>query len=54
MKTYKLYMIREQRGKVIDGYVEELECSREPRVGEGFSQLVDPPISVYIYKVEDL
>ena len=52
-KKYKIYMVREQRGEVFDGYVEIIECSRPPRLGEGFQQLIDPPISNYIVKVEE-
>jgi hypothetical protein len=54
MKKYKLYMVIEQRDKILGGYVMETECNRPPRIGEGFNQLIEPPIKNYIVRVEEL
>tara|TARA_R110000822_G_scaffold91133_4_gene210281 strand:+ start:303 stop:476 length:174 start_codon:yes stop_codon:yes gene_type:complete len=53
MDKYKIKLERTQRGKKLD-WTNELivECSRSPKVGEGKSLLVDPPIYETIVSVE--
>jgi hypothetical protein len=54
MKKYRIKMRKEQGGKVLKEWEEIVECNRPPRIGEGYNQLVDPPISNYIVDVEEV
>ena len=54
IKKYKITQIHRSLGKIIREEVIEIECSRKPKVGEGFRKLIDPPIDVIIVKVEEL
>jgi hypothetical protein len=51
---YKITQIHKLLDRVIKEEVIEIECSRKPKVGEGFRKLIDPPIDVIIIKVEEV
>lgn len=55
MSKYKIKLERTQRGEKLDWEKEEIvECSRPPKIGEGKTLLVDPPIFEIIVSVEEL
>ena len=55
MGKYKVKLERIQRGEKLDWEKELIvECSRPPKVGEGKTLLIDPPIFEVIVSVEEI
>ena len=55
MPKYKIKLERTQRGKKLDWEKEQIvECGRPPKIGEGKTLLIDPPIFETIVNVEEV
>ncbi len=54
IKKYSLTFERKQRGKVIGSYSIEVETAIKPRLGDGRTLLIDPPIYETITEIKEL
>lgn len=54
-KKYKIKLERSQRGRKLDWSHECIvECSIPPKVGDGWANLIEPPILETITSVEEI
>lgn len=54
LKKYELTFERRQKGKVIGNYSIEVETSIPPRLGDGRTLLIDPPIHETITEIKEI
>jgi hypothetical protein len=54
MKKYRVKIEKKQNNIVLDIYYREIESRNKPKIGEGQSLLIDPPIYLTIVEIEEL